>query len=243
MITVIMASCKKDHQNTGATQTHQYYLTSFSIDKEYRADFIWDQTRKLTTTNMYDADGQLTNSMSYYYNSNNQIVRMEEKEDTGSISAYITYEYADTIMTCRYFLPSSGQFKETDKFIYHLNSKGLPSWMQDYTNPAAYTLSETQYYKYDQNGNAIQEDSYDAQGKHYSWGYISYDTKNSMFAHFPKALPNFFIELMPNNMLQYNRTEDGDQSSTSYSYTYNADGYPVGGTSNGAQMTITYMVK
>jgi hypothetical protein len=242
MLAISISGCKKDDENIDESDgnVNGMYIKTIKQGNDVLLRFSYDANHRLIKTNIYYNGSELETT--YTYTGNNLTGEIAKSGNT--LVHQYTYQY-----------DNSGNLSRCDLTV----PSGQAYWLYDYDNNDRITQS-TQYINghpgikkvYTYTGNNLTEAiEYDRLGSVSVWEMqhrveMEYDNKNN-----PNAVHNLpFSEVMyefanfvsPNNLthvIEYN--SDGSiESEISYSYTYNAQGYPsvVEQTEGGSTITL-----
>ena len=166
----------------------------------------------------------------FTYNTNNQLVKMENYDDGLLDDDYATFEYTDNLLTT--INNYDGSTLESVTTLKYVTDKRVIEYSSDEEGDAYKTT-----YTYDSKGNVTKEEYFNSNALTSSITYENYDDKHTPYSVL-KGVPNVITgNLSQNNAgkMTYSYDSDGDgviqpgESSdvTTYTYEYNSDGYPT----------------
>lgn len=227
----LLTACKKDRQAKNI-----YLLKQETIDGSVAYfpkdtfDYTYDNMNRITAIKLSSRETYAIT----YDNAGRVLTAIRSNYKGPLIREYDFFYKADTIGFYSY-----GPSHPRDTSIFIFNEKHQAIRLQ--TLHRGY-----QVYTYDSNGNIATLDSYYADGSHDVADHSSYfyDTQKNPFSQLPPNNYYFMyvaytdVSTLINNAIEKNADR--------YSYTYNADGFPVKGVGNfgyDAPITFTYIVK
>lgn len=187
------------------------------------------------------ADGIPVDTANYTYDDNDRVTTITDGNGSNKITFMVTYDDHGRVNTAKKFNSTGGLIIEYD-FFYQGSDAGYyfygPSHIADTANftfndkhqvteistkhsgrttfnyDGRGNIGSTQIYRADNINNITNEDDY------------AYDTMKNPFSHVPSG--NLFLEYIvfinnPSTLINNIATKNGEP----FSYTYNADGYPV----------------
>jgi len=216
---VFITGCKKsssgDSNSTPATKTYlvsQVTTTSNPGTQTSVIQFTYDSKNRMVGIN---ASGE---TITYTYDDNNNLTSAVNKNSTGNTLGTATYTYSGNTITDNY-VPVNGT--SNIQVVYAINSEKAVQGIKYYVGNSL---------------NASEALNYDSKGNITRVGYccnpadtinFTFDDKKSPFSML--GAPNFDFQF-ENNLSPYsyvNNIATGTPNTSSITYTYNSDGFPV----------------
>ncbi|MBC5837581.1 hypothetical protein [Flavobacterium muglaense] len=139
------------------------YNTSYRLNGEYRV-FYHDKKKNLTKIEFYDKQDNISKIWQYSYNDSNKIIEKKEFDSNGNLNEKFVFGY-DTknrlIFKDTYKLRNNPLQKDSSiKYLYDIHNNLLTCYNYAYSlykSAMESTGSISYSYKYDNNGNIVEE--------------------------------------------------------------------------------------
>lgn len=198
--------------------THSYYTGIEYNEKGY-------------VTRIYNTRDTDDDEIKFTYNTDNQVIRAESY--TGELILYDTFEYTNGLLTTITEYTGSGDEDEFARSSFTINKYNSKKQLIESKSDDGSLIST---YTYDNKGNLTKTEGF-RNGKLYQrTTYENYDSNPTPYSGV-KGLPGFYFESYnKNNPRKSTKTEDSNKDGTidpgesevvtTYTYTYNSNGYP-----------------
>jgi YD repeat-containing protein len=235
----IFTACKKEEENNQDEEGTEngIYIKTVKSNGEIILKFSYDANHRLTKKNIYYNGSELETTYTY----TDGRVAQETAKSGNSIVHQYTYTYDNSGKLSRCDLIGTNAYWE-----YTYNNNKIVESIQ-YINGQPGTKN-TYSYNGDNMVEAIEYDRFGNIWEMTSRYVMEYDNKNNPYQlhnlPFSEVMDEFANFISPNNQTHVTEYDENGtvEYDTTYSYTYNAQGYPsvVEQTDNGS--TITYTV-
>lgn len=229
LLGILAASCGKDNDDAPSRQIKLKSITSgnssysytYGPDGKILAETHAESGNPVTTTSFtgFDAEGRLTDVTIDYTTGRDMKLKQTY---TGEKKSRIEYSYAD-----------DGSLVFYMTIEYPANNIAI---VKNYSGAGVFRYRNE--YFFSNKGNMEEEKYYNTSGvNEFIYSYTNYDSKNTISNLLPAGYGT--IEFRKNNFQNYQQLNVGTNAATviSYTYEYNAEGYPVKRTSNTGNVT------
>ncbi len=226
ILATVFTSCTKDDPDPDPTdEDNRAKLSKIYVDNELALEFVYNSANKIIRQRYFE-DGAEYYRDDFEYASNGNLTKQVgfDVEDN-ELDFTHTYEYNSQNLLTK--VTSTGDdYDDTQAFIYNadntlkeviVTSPTSENWKETFTYNTAKNIVKTTWLFGSQ---AMNEDtnSYD-------------DKKNPFYKILPYQTYSWNAEwlISPNNVTKsvYKDGYDGETSETTFTYTYNSDGYPT----------------
>lgn len=236
---IALAACSKDDDNPPTEK--QTYLSK-TITSSSTTTYQYDQNNRAISSTVEFGSSPLSNySSTYTYNSSGQLTEWLIDYANSTDNTKLVYSYN-----------GDGKISETKTYVVSGSTSTLyRTTTPGYATPgkiSVMTLNEGDLMPYkeydyflDAKGNVTRQIQYSGLGSTLSTvEYLGYDDKNSPGL----SIPRTNVTSSPNNFSTHKSTDASGTITTTYTFEYDADGYPTKRTSSsGVIITYEYIKK